>query len=112
MNDGQKTELESFLVQTEGTPPPVFVGRGSRFRWCRCSSPGIFRGPWTFSGRWPRSCILQEPGSSWPRQDTGLMSGRSFFLVLLNLGVEWNVWKLSLVRPPPPAGLWVAITSN
>ena len=27
MNDGQKGELESFLVQTEGAPPPVFVGR-------------------------------------------------------------------------------------
>ena len=27
MNDDQKRELESFLVQTEGAPPPVFVGR-------------------------------------------------------------------------------------
>ncbi len=27
MDDQQKRELESFLRQTEGTPPPVFVGR-------------------------------------------------------------------------------------
>jgi len=27
MNDDQKRELESFLVQTEGAPPPVFIGR-------------------------------------------------------------------------------------
>ncbi len=27
MNDDQKRRLESFLRQTEGTPPPVFIGR-------------------------------------------------------------------------------------
>ncbi|MCY4228028.1 MAG: hypothetical protein OXF20_10140, partial [Gammaproteobacteria bacterium] len=27
MNDDQKRELETFLRQTEGSPPPVFIGR-------------------------------------------------------------------------------------
>ena len=27
MNEDQRRDLESFLMQTEGTPPPVFVGR-------------------------------------------------------------------------------------
>jgi len=49
MNDEQKGELESFLRQTEGTPPPVFVGRNGVLEDIALAAEQVWRG--TGAGR-------------------------------------------------------------